>query len=45
MLLDRFDRWIHWFDYPNNVQLESPVTLTPLEETIEPMLWDDNTPK
>ena len=32
-------------DYPDDVQVESPVTLMPLRETIGPSLRDDNTPK
>ena len=40
-----FDKGLHWFDYLNNVQVVSPVTLMPLGKTIEPSLQDDNTPK
>ena len=29
-------------DYPDDVQVESPVTLMPLRETIGPSLRDDN---
>ena len=39
------DRGLYWFDYLNNVEVQSPVTLMPLGETIEPPLRDANKAK